>query len=102
MASGLRLHKPSGDDNVLKITVDYGSRRTTIRLEGKLSGPWVRELERTWLDVVRNDGVVPAQVDLTDVTFISAEGKKVLGDIHRQGAELRADGFMKLIVERLK
>ena len=87
---------------MLKITVSRDSHLATIKLEGRLSGPWVGELERTWRDLVRDDGVVPAQVDLTDVTFISAEGKGVLGEMYRQGAEFRAGALMQLTLEGIR
>jgi len=88
---------------MLKITVENGSRPTTIKLEGKLSGPWVRELERAWdrLNAGKPDRTVT--VDLSDVTFIDLAGRKLLGSLVDSGAQLRATQLMtNYIVERIK
>lgn len=88
---------------MLKITVQESSESRTMVLEGMLSGPWVDELEQTWLTLIgkRFDGQV--LVDLSEVTFVDPEGKKVLGWIYEEGADLRAsDVLNKSIIEEIK
>jgi ABC-type transporter Mla MlaB component len=91
-----------GLKTMLKITVQNGLRPTTIRLEGKLSGPWVPELARAWAGLA---GVKPAgtlTVDLCEVTFIDSAGKKLLSSLVDSGAQLRSAHLMtKYIVERI-
>jgi len=87
---------------MLKITVQNGSRPTTIKLEGKLSGPWVSELARAWegLTATASDKVVT--VDLSEVTFIDSAGKELLTSLVDHGAQLRASHLLtKYIVEQI-
>ncbi len=66
----------------------------TFKLEGKLTGQWVRELEQSWTAgtaAASGRAVVPAVViDLADVTFIDSAGKGLLARMHQSGAALRA------------
>ena len=75
---------------MLRITTEKNSRATTLRLEGRLTGPWVGELGRVWQSAVSElaDGCI--SVDLTDVTFVDEEGKKLLEQMYGQGAKLRS------------
>lgn len=80
---------------MLRITLLRESEPPTLKLEGKLSGPWVGELEHTWNEISQPD---PARteivVDLSDVTFISSEGQKLLKSMFRQGANLQSRSLM--------
>ena len=78
---------------MLRITVEDGSR-PSIRLEGKLSGPWVGELERTWKKFTAHEASGTITVDLSEVTFIDSAGKKLLSTLVERGAELRAAHLM--------
>jgi anti-anti-sigma regulatory factor len=79
---------------MLKITLVRESEPPTLKLEGKLSGPWVPELERSWSEF-RSEGLaIPVRVDLSDVTFISAEGRKLLKAMLEQGANLQSRSLM--------
>ncbi len=74
---------------MLRITITRGPTATTLRVEGKLTGPWVAELERAWRSVSSPvNGHV--SVDLTDVTFIGEEGKRLLEVMYGEGAKLKA------------
>jgi len=85
---------------MLKITTRTGVTGTIFELEGKLAGPWVQELEGCWQRiVVRNQ---PIKVVLKAVAFIDSDGRGLLAEMHRQGAELVADEFMmKAIIEEI-
>jgi hypothetical protein len=71
-----------------------------LELEGKLTGPWVRELESCWQQAcIANQ---PVRVNLKAVTFIDQEAKELLIRMHESGAVLVAEGCMtKAIVEEI-
>lgn len=79
---------------MLKITADTAPDVVTYKLEGKVAGPWVDELERTWhlqQDSFRNKQVL---VDICEVTFVDAEGMKLLTWMYSQGARFKTLGCM--------
>lgn len=85
---------------MLKITTRIESDVLFFGLEGKLAGPWVKELEQCWRSAIGTQKNNPVRVDLSSVTFIDEEGKELLKEMHRQGAELVASGCLnKCIVE---
>ena len=86
---------------MLKITAQNDGAITIFDLEGKLAGAWVDELEHCWQQAVIDN--LRVRVVLKTVTFIDADGRRLLADMHRQGAELAAEGCMtKAIVEGIK
>jgi ABC-type transporter Mla MlaB component len=86
---------------MLKITTVMADQQTTLNLTGKLIGPWVSELSRHWQRVAAfQKGVLI--VNVTDVTFIDAEGQVLLAEMWRAGVELHTtDCFTKAIVDRI-
>jgi outer membrane protein TolC len=79
---------------MLRVTtkVEEEQSRVTLKLEGKLAGPWVSEFERCWcLTLEKWKDVV---VELEGVTFIDSKGKCLLAKIHGQGAKLIGTGLM--------
>lgn len=86
---------------MLKITVHPAPSGSTIKVEGRLAGPWVEELERCWRAMAEPD---PGRVmlDLTGVTFIDCEGKALLARMWRHGAKIHAAGCLtRCIVEEI-
>ena len=86
---------------MLKISIHPEEHATTLLLEGRLAGPWVEELDRCWHQV---SGAQPTRVivDLHNVTFVDAQGKGILKEMRKHGAELRASGcLMRCIVEEI-
>ncbi len=78
---------------MLRITTSDIGENVTLKLEGKLSGPWVEEFERCWhmsSDIYKK-GLV---VDLSGVTFVDPAGKKLLCSISSGGAQLIGSGLM--------
>jgi len=75
---------------------------TTLKLEGKLSGPWVNEAAKAWSDVIGGIAAKDVIVGLSGVTFIDEEGKKLLGQMLRRGAQLRDGRLMtRYIINQL-
>jgi len=87
---------------MLKITIHNVMNTATLKLEGRLAGLWVGELERTW-HIVRDDcGDKPVMVDLCEVTFVDADGRKLLSWMYEQGARFWTFGCMaKGVVEEI-
>jgi anti-anti-sigma regulatory factor len=86
---------------MLKITTRTDATGTILDVEGKLTGPWVQELERCWREAVKTERRI--KVQLNAVTFIDDAGKRLLAEMHRQGAELAAEGCMtRAITEEIK
>jgi len=85
---------------MLKINMRIEAGLLTFKLEGKVAGPWVKELELSWRSAAGTQHIYPVRVDLSSVTFIDAEGRDLLGRMYREGATLVATGCLnKSIVE---
>jgi anti-anti-sigma regulatory factor len=54
----------------------------TLKLEGRIAGPWVAELHNAWLDAGPRLGKRTLVIDLTDVIYADELGKQVLKLIH--------------------
>jgi ABC-type transporter Mla MlaB component len=66
---------------------------TSFVLEGKLVGPWVKELEKHWESLAANVSRTML-VDLADVSFIDAEGRALLARMRQKGARLLSTGVL--------
>jgi ABC-type transporter Mla MlaB component len=87
---------------MLRITIHDNPRTLTFQLEGRLAGPWLRELKECWQRALAHAGQAILRVDLTGVTFIDPAAKACLVDMHRQGAEfVAADCLTKDIVAEI-
>jgi ABC-type transporter Mla MlaB component len=87
---------------MLRITANDNPRILTFRLEGRLEGPWVRELQQCWRSMLNNANQPTVCVDLTGVTYIDAAGKARLSEMHRHGAQFIAgDCLTKAIVAEI-
>ena len=86
----------------MRITVDDNPRVLTFRLEGRLEGVWIQELEACLESSLARPSDSTVRVDLTGVTFVDAAGKRSLSDIHKRGAQfVAADCLTKAIVEEV-
>jgi anti-anti-sigma regulatory factor len=79
---------------MLKITTLTNAESTALKLEGRLAGPWVQELDRCWNSIVSTAKNHTLSVDLSAVTYVDSDGKGLLKKIHRQGARLVASGCL--------
>ena len=87
---------------MLRVTVHKTPQFVTFQLEGRLSGPWLKELENCWKDTIARNGNPMLRVDLTGLTFADEAGKRCLARMHREGAEFVApDCLTKDIVAEI-
>ena len=77
---------------MLRVTTEDSKESTNLKLEGKLAGVWVNEVEQTLQMVVRDSPREHVLVDLCDVTFIDVKGKQLLKRMRRAGVEFRCCG----------
>jgi len=71
---------------MLRITPLVAKQKAILRLEGKLTGPWVDELAKVWRRVWPHTGLKQIQVDLRAVSFVDERGKDVLQAMRQGGA----------------
>ena len=67
---------------------------TSFVLEGKLIGPWVKELEKHWESALAATPSRTMLVDLADVSFIDAEGRALLARMRQKGVRLLSTGVL--------
>ncbi len=88
---------------MLRITVITQSELTVLKVEGKLAGPWVAELERCWQMVISGTHQERLLIDLTEVAFVDSAGKELIRKICGQGADVAVTGpLMTSIVNELR
>ena len=79
---------------MLRITVEERAEFTRFRLEGKLTGDWVRELERCWICAKNFGPGTRFKIDLSGVSFVDEKGKALPEGMVAEGTELLADSPM--------
>jgi len=74
---------------MLRITSHENAETIRLKLEGRLKGAWVLEMEKCWRKATsdRNKALI---VDLTDVEFVDTAGRYLLALIHARGASFVA------------
>ena len=71
-----------------------------IILEGKLASDWVDELRFVSKDVLSHSHSKDVSVELADVSYVDAAGKKLLAELSRRGVHLLSDDCaMNALVE---
>lgn len=84
---------------MLRITREGDSDSPTLRLEGRIVGPWVEVLRKAW-----NESVVPLErrtvaIDLGEVSFADRDGRALLLELQANGAVLNGiSEFMRRIL----
>jgi ABC-type transporter Mla MlaB component len=88
---------------MLRITVHHNSQSVTFQLEGRLSRPWLQELDRCWRRTLVGKEKPALCVDLTGLTFVDDAGKACLAAMYHEGADFIADDCLtKSIVEEIR
>jgi hypothetical protein len=73
---------------MLRITVvESNARAVTLRVEGRIAGPWVEEL-RTTCNVHTGPDPIQLHLELEDVSFADAAGVLYLKELRNQGVGL--------------
>jgi hypothetical protein len=87
---------------MFRITIDESPESVTLRLEGKLIGPWVEEVEQCWRKVFDTVGPRTVLVDLSAVDFADRAGRLLLARMESAGFRIEASGLMReYLVERV-
>ena len=68
---------------MLKITVDQEPSIVTLKLEGRIAGPWAAEFDRVWQSLKSPLESRKLRLDLREVTQMDTEGQKCLAEILR-------------------
>jgi hypothetical protein len=75
---------------MLRITSRTTPDGFVLKLEGWLSGAWVRELDLCWRAIALEGQYV--SVDLGDVCFVDAGGRELLTSMYRAGVAFVTKG----------
>jgi anti-anti-sigma regulatory factor len=75
---------------MLKITIHDSANELRFRLEGRLCGPWVRELRQCWQTAASTTGGRRTVLDLGEVDFVDPEGQSLMADMCQRGVRLLA------------
>ena len=74
---------------MIKIHVNDGAQGRVLRVEGRLSGAFAAELESCW----RRCHDPHVSVDLSSVTCVDREGRRLLRAMHRDGVQFVRAGL---------
>jgi len=87
---------------MMKIEIQETGESVVLRVEGRLSGAFVPELEHCWRDTQSTQPKRRISVDLKNVTCIDRSGKYLLQLMHRSGVPfLRAGLAVQDILEQI-
>jgi hypothetical protein len=84
---------------VLRITREGDAGSPSLKLEGRLEGPWVEVLRKAWEDsmVLLDGGKVT--IDLGAISFADRNGRELLRELQKKGTTLaRVSEFMRHIL----
>jgi anti-anti-sigma regulatory factor len=78
---------------MLRISVIESPAAQTMVLEGKLTEPYISELELAWKKARQANGSRKLVIDLRNATFIDYHGECALLHMKREGAQFIACGI---------
>lgn len=88
---------------MLKISVKATGTELRWVLEGRLAGPWVTELRKSWESKQRSRKGRACIVDLHDVISVDQAGEELLRDLVKRGAQLVGTAlYLGDLLQRLK
>ena len=76
---------------MLRITETRSGERFVLKLEGRVSGDWVDEVNTSWRSAVAS-GEQKICVDLTDVSLVDGAGQALLTRMYRAGVRFATRG----------
>jgi hypothetical protein len=65
----------------LRISIQENDNMIGFTLAGRLAGPWVEELNRAWADITTRLDGKKLSLDVRDLTYSDADGKRVLREM---------------------
>ena len=77
----------------MKIQFDDQGELLVLRVEGRLAGAYVPELECAWNSARSSDPRQKLALDLKGVTCVDRAGRHLLQLMHNQGVEFRRPGI---------
>lgn len=87
---------------MFKISIVEERNRRRLMLEGRLDRPWIGEVESAWKAAAEHLQGRKLVVDLTNLTFISADGENTLFKLMRDGARFScSDVLTKHVLKQL-
>lgn len=88
---------------MLRVTVATDEQGPVMRLEGRLAGPALVEVEHCWQCALAEHPEQAPRVDLRAVTFIDEKGKSFLKHAFLQGARFLSAGCLtRAYVEEIR
>lgn len=87
---------------MLRISTTTNDNKLTLKLDGRLVGPWVDELRKT---VFTTDAsTLSLEIDVSDLTYADDEGERALCWLYKMGAIFRGKGasHAEYLFQRLK
>jgi hypothetical protein len=77
---------------MLRISMNHETALATLKVEGRVVGPWAVELGKTWRGLWALSKKPTLQLDLRGVTYVDAIGARILREIvQATGAQVFAD-----------
>jgi len=88
---------------MLRVSTKIRFDTLVLILEGSLSGLWVDEVDRVCRMAVVNDQRAGVEVDLSEVTFVSPEGKQLLERLCARGVGVVSSALLtKSLVDEIQ
>jgi hypothetical protein len=88
---------------MLRVTREDGKQPPTLKVEGKLCGPWVPELEREWCRAASETENRDVIADLSNLTFLDSAGWDLLERMAQQGVNLQAHELLpRFVISEIK
>jgi ABC-type transporter Mla MlaB component len=88
---------------MLKVTILESPAEQRFVVEGKLTQPWVPELESAWESAREARRALRCVVDLSDTTLIDRSGRQLLMAMCREGVRFIAKGvYVKHLIKDLR
>jgi anti-anti-sigma regulatory factor len=87
---------------MLRISIIDTPAQCRLVVEGRLSGPWVAELQTTCRNALRDLEGRKLVIDLSGLTVISREGEDAILDLMKEGVRFSCAGVLtRHVLKRL-
>jgi hypothetical protein len=87
------------EERVLRITTERNENSLSLKLEGRVDGPWVDLLRKAWTDATSRARHQEIVADFGGVSFVDPEGRKLLLTMEKRGATLvNLSGFLRQVL----